>query len=703
MTILIKKSTTAGFETIEINDTPLGKGGQGAVHNIKTSKYSADYCIKLFIREADKMYEKIKYMVAHPPQIIRETSFRICWPVALAYNTNKEFVGYMMPLAFPKGHDLTILSVYRNKPLSQIKRYKDKVEWHNKYELDTREGIINRVKMLCNIAIALHSIHSTGRYVLVDLKPENIDATGTGKVSIMDADSIQISEGGRILHPATAYTPEYFAPEGKGLKQNNKPFTLQCDYFAAAVCFYQILTGTHPYSGTVLSSPYDNCTEIADCISNGLFAFGEKQKYISLPKGFNLHQNFYNLPSTVQSLFKRAFSSQASQRPTMEEWGRTFHEIITGGVKVGASTIKRDTAVIPIKITGVAFSDRDYEGKEIRRVGSKLFNDVTFLCPTLSYTVLNNVGNIDIYYKIIGPKGDLVTTSTTKGSLSLTAKGSYSQRISGWGNKNKTLYSTPGEYNIEFYYNGKCIYKSRFIIHDTSPSAAPKPSVSTYVPPSPPPQSKFTYTPPPRRSSRGIWSRMNAAIEDFGEMIDDNIDSISDSSVWIIILGVLGAVGLIAAAISTGSIFWGIVVAVLGFSIGTYVVAIGGFIISFIARVILNIIRYILYNIYTLIITILIILGVIFLPQIRSFADGLSGRWNSQVENQAPVAETTVTYYCTARSNLNIRKEPNANAAVLGVLKPRQSVEVYSVNGDWATIEYNGSKAYVSSKYISVY
>ena len=238
MTILIKKSTTANFETIEINDTPLGKGGHGAVHNITTSKYSADYCIKIYIRDAEKMHKKIEYMVTHPPQIIRDTSFRICWPIALAYNTKKEFVGYMMPLAFPKGHDLTILSVYRNKPLSQLKRFKDKVEWHNKYELDTSEGIINRVKMLCNIAIALHTIHSTGRYVLVDLKPENIDATGAGKVSIMDTDSIQISENGKILYPATAFTPEYFAPEGKELKRLNRPFTLQCDYFAAAICFY---------------------------------------------------------------------------------------------------------------------------------------------------------------------------------------------------------------------------------------------------------------------------------------------------------------------------------------------------------------------------------------------------------------------------------------------------------------------------------
>ena len=705
MTILIKTSATASFETIEINNTPLGKGGQGAVYNITTSKYSADYCIKLYIHDAEKMHKKIEYMVAHPPQNIRDTAFRICWPVALAYNTNREFVGYMMPLAFPKGHDLTILSVYRNKPLSQLKRFKNKVEWHDKYELDTRDGIINRVKMLCNISIALYSIHSTGRYVLVDLKPENIDATATGKISIMDADSIQISENGRILHPATAYTPEYFAPEGKRLKDNYLPYTLQCDYFAAAVCFYQILTGTHPYSGTVLKSPYDSCTEIADCIANGLFAFGEKQSYISLPTGFNLQQNFYNLPSTVQNLFKRAFGSDASKRPTMEDWGRTFHEIITRGVNVGASTIKRDKAVIPFKITGVSFSDEDYEGNVIRSKGSKLYTNTTYLCPSLSYTVLNNVGNVDIHYKIIDPNGSLVTSSTTKGTLSLTSKGSYTKDISGWGNKNRTAYSTPGEYNIEFYYKGKCIYKTTFIIYElgarvtTTPKVAP---VTTTTPIATTPIATTPFTSSTTSYKTSFWNSLNGLVEDLGDWIDDNIDTMSDSVVWTIILGIPAVIGIIAGAIDTGSVFWGIVVAVIGFIIGAYAVTIGGFIISFIARIFLNILRYILYNIYTLIITVVIILGIIFAPQIMNSFDGFSkDSVTTKVVEPTPVVESTTTYYCTAKRNLNIRKEPNSNAAVLGTLAPRQTVEVYSINGDWATVRYNNSKAYVSAKFIA--
>lgn len=677
MTILIKKSTTANFETIEINDTPLGKGGQGAVHNITTSKYSADYCIKIYIRDAEKMHKKIEYMVTHPPQIIRDTSFRICWPIALAYNTKKEFVGYMMPLAFPKGHDLTILSVYRNKPLSQLKRFKDKVEWHNKYELDTSEGIINRVKMLCNIAIALHTIHSTGRYVLVDLKPENIDATGAGKVSIMDTDSIQISENGKILYPATAFTPEYFAPEGKELKRLNRPFTLQCDYFAAAVCFYQILTGTHPYSGTVLKSPYDNCTEIADCISNGLFAFGEKQKYIDLPSAFNLQQNFYNLPSTIQGLFKRAFGSQASKRPTMEEWGRTFHEIIRGGIKVGPSVVKRDTAGIPLKITNLSFADEDYEGNEIRSSGSKLYNDTTYLVTYLSYTVLNNVGSVDIYYKIIDPNGVLVTNTNTKGVLELTAKGSYTKRLGGWGNKNKTAYSTPGEYNIEFYYKGKCLYKSKFTIHD-SLSKIPSGTIPSIPLP--------VYTPTTKksmRSSGGLWRRMNDAIKGFGERIDDSIDSLSDPKVWTIIIGIIGALGLIAAAISTDSIFWGIVVAFFGLGIGYYVVFIGGAVISFIVRFILYIFRYLCYNIYTVILAILITVGVIIGPRINELIDNRSGAKTVVVAPKVNT-EVTTTYYCTASDVLNIRSSPNKDAKVIGTIKKGQSVQVYNIVNGYA-------------------
>ena len=140
---------------------------------------------------------------------------------------------------------------------------------------------------------------------------------------------------------------------------------------------------------------------------------------------------------------------------------------------------------------------------------------------------------------------------------------------------------------------------------------------------------------------------------------------------------------------------------VIGFGIGVYVVSIGGIVVGLIARIILGALRYIFYNIYTLLITVVIVLGIVFTPQIENMIDGFSDN-SVKIENTTPAIETTTTYYCKAKSNLNIRKQPSSNATVLGVLKPGQSVEVYRIEGDWATIKYKDSKAYVSSRFISL-
>ena len=192
---------------------------------------------------------------------------------------------------------------------------------------------------------------------------------------------------------------------------------------------------------------------------------------------------------------------------------------------------------------------------------------------------------------------------------------------------------------------------------------------------------------------------MNNAIEGFGERIDDSIDSISDSSVWTIIIGIIGAIGLIAAAISTDSIFWGIVVAFFGLGIGYYVVLIGGVVISFIARFILYIFRYLFYNIYTVILAILITVGIIIGPRINELIDNRSGAETVVV---APNANTEVstTYYCTASSVLNIRSAPNGDAKVIGTIKKGQSVQVYNIVDGYAKFKYGSGYGYASTKYL---
>ena len=342
MKIYIQSSPSAPFEAIEVHDNPLGKGGQGAVYNIVTSRYS-DYCIKTYKepRQAREAFDRLAFMVQNQPRnIICSSSFRICWPVALAYNALKQFVGFMMPLAFPDSRNLLILSTYSATPIAQQSRYRKYPQWHHKFELSSTDGMKNRIKMLCNWAIALHSVHDTGKYIFIDIKPENVMATASGKISIVDTDSLQISQNGNILFPATAFTPEYLAPEGLSLHNSHRPFTIQCDYFAIAVVFYKILVGTHPYSGTVLRPPYDRFVTIDECIREGLFAFGDKKAYISFNSGLNLHRNFHNLPDEIQQLFIRAFGSNPSLRPTTKEWGMALHKAASDSVHIAASSVK---------------------------------------------------------------------------------------------------------------------------------------------------------------------------------------------------------------------------------------------------------------------------------------------------------------------------------------------------------------------------
>lgn len=510
MKIYIKKTILSNFELLETPDKELGKGGQARVFKIQTKGYE-DYCLKKFIREEDarKNYDRIAYMIQNPPQnIMGSSSFRICWPTAFAYDMQKNFIGYIMPLAFSNSRDLKILEVYNAKPISQQTKYKKYPDWFDKYELDTDKGLKNRMKMLCNWAIAIYSLHETNKYVIVDLKPENVMATASGRISIVDTDSFQISENGKILFPGVAYTPGYFPPEGKFIKQNNKPFPIACDCFAAAVCFYKILTGVHPYGGTIKKAPYNELEKEDEFINAGLFAYGDKMNYLSFNADFNLHKHFENLPPVIQTLFKRAFGRDAEARPTMDEWGKALHEAAISNLNLIRTTVKpQKINSLSIQIQSVDFCDADYDGNIIRNYGNTLYTDVTYLCPRIYYRVLKAGNPIELSYKIYTPSGSLMSGASSRPGFTNTVLvdcpscSDYVQNLPGWGSNGKTSYEQAGTRRVEFYEGDICIYKTFVMINAKNTTKAP------YTPQQPPYTShkKPSTPPPPSRSGFKGW------------------------------------------------------------------------------------------------------------------------------------------------------------------------------------------------------
>lgn len=317
---------TSKHEKIILADNAFSSGGEGEVRHILfgPSRFK-NVCAKIYYQKkrTQQQENKIKYMVATPPAKVIGDGFMIGWPLDYVTDAGGNFLGFIMPLAFPESKQLITLTAPKlNKKLG--------TPWHNRYDrTNGKSALISRLKLICNIAIPIHILHSTGKYVLKDFKPENILITHDGHVTIVDMDSVQICEGSQLLFPGTAATPNYMPPEyyTKGVgKAATVPLNKSWDNFAIGIVFYQILFGLHPYVVTPRVQQDADSNEIFQSISSNLFPFGPNQYKI---EGYpDLHNKFKILPKTVQSLFLRTFSDNASQRPNAEEWGKCIYGLV---------------------------------------------------------------------------------------------------------------------------------------------------------------------------------------------------------------------------------------------------------------------------------------------------------------------------------------------------------------------------------------
>jgi probable serine/threonine-protein kinase tsuA len=315
-----KKVKTAKGEIITLEGKPFASGGEGEIRKIISPTKYADCCVKLYRKNmAKEQAKKIDFMLQNPPEHILTPNCVIGWPKESIYE-NGTFAGFMMPLAFKESKELQHLVVGKlSKKLDN--------EWHRKFGVENGvPAIIARLKVIYNISIPICYLHNTNKYVLKDFKPQNVLITHEGKVSIVDMDSIQIAENQRLLFPGTAATPHYVPPEAYQRSFNNNTLLEKSwDCFAVGVVFYQILFGLHPYTATPKKENDDN-DPIQASIQSNLFPFGaNKHEIKSYPE---LHNKFIALPLPVQQLFKRTFSLDYKNRPTIFEWNKVLGEVL---------------------------------------------------------------------------------------------------------------------------------------------------------------------------------------------------------------------------------------------------------------------------------------------------------------------------------------------------------------------------------------
>ena len=309
---------TSNGNTIRVENEPFAKGGEGAVHRIIYPSKYAGQCAKIYYTKQrnQQKWHKIEYMVHNPPPDLTRKNHTICWPQEVLFK-NGQFIGFTMPLAFDGSIQLYELCTPKFKA-------KLGLNWLAKFDRESKVGIEARLKLCTNLAAAIHIIHSLEYYVLVDLKPQNILVTDEGKISVIDCDSIQISNNGKIIFPARVATAEYVPPEGANINPSVDIVQPSWDQFSLAIMFYELLFGLHPYAAS-FTGRYQDSVTLDSKIKSGLFVHGQNKKYLSvLPP---LHQNFGAIANSIRNLFVRAFENGNQMpdiRPTAEEWGKTI-------------------------------------------------------------------------------------------------------------------------------------------------------------------------------------------------------------------------------------------------------------------------------------------------------------------------------------------------------------------------------------------
>ncbi|WMX13433.1 protein kinase domain-containing protein [Aureispira sp. CCB-E] len=306
-------------QAVIIEDNPFASGGEGELFKILQPLELSNCVAKVFhLNKRDAQKEaKIEYLLENPPFFEGALNEQpIVWVKHMLYDAQGDFAGFVMPKA--TGEKLEILTS------PKLPKHLGK-EW-KRFKLGGDEALRLRLKVCYNLAVALRMVHATGKYVLVDLKPDNILIKSNGVVSIVDTDSIEVVENGMTLFPATVATPEYTPNEYyTGTKPGKVLIDPSWDNFSLAVIYYRLLFGVHPYAATS-KAPYDNVNALGDKIKHGLFVHDPKlsQQFTVVPPP---HRRFAKIDRDLRKLFMGAFVSgyeNPKLRPTAEEWGRTL-------------------------------------------------------------------------------------------------------------------------------------------------------------------------------------------------------------------------------------------------------------------------------------------------------------------------------------------------------------------------------------------
>lgn len=172
-----------------------------------------------------------------------------------------------------------------------------------------------------NVAAAVETVHAAG-HVVGDVNQRNFIVAGDATVKVLDCDSFQIRDGGRMFFCEVGM-PEFTPPELQNRPLAGIERTPNHDAFGLAVlCFQLLFMGRHPFAGRFLGKGE---MPIERAIAEGRFAFGRNSRSRQMEPPPNMVL-FDSLPPRLMALFEAAFVGGAS-RPAARDWMRALETV----------------------------------------------------------------------------------------------------------------------------------------------------------------------------------------------------------------------------------------------------------------------------------------------------------------------------------------------------------------------------------------
>ncbi|MFM2310560.1 MAG: hypothetical protein RLY87_2682 [Chloroflexota bacterium] len=285
----------------------LGEGGEGAVFDVHGHP---NLVAKIYHphRINASLAAKVVAMTQNPPEDATRKPLNhvsIAWPMEVLYS-GKQFVGYIMP-KLKKSDDLYDL-------LQPQQRAKQHGSLNHRHLYRTAR----------NLAIAIDAIHRKG-YVLGDVNFKNALFNDDALITIVDCDSMQVTDSAGVVHRCLVGVPEYTPADLQGVDFSRVNRTPNHDAFGLAILIFQILMqGFHPFAGRPKPGVPDVEQAHIYCISKGIFPYLAGQPYEPPPAA----PSMLCLPVLIQQQFERAFT-QPHARPTPKDWANVLAMVET--------------------------------------------------------------------------------------------------------------------------------------------------------------------------------------------------------------------------------------------------------------------------------------------------------------------------------------------------------------------------------------